>query len=274
MASPRPEPRAGRPRETPRSIWSAGDFARVASGVTLVSELLCEAVELHAGERVVDVGTATGNTALAAARRRTRVVGVDIVPELLDAARERAMAERLEVDLREGDAERLPFADGSFDVALSTFGVTFVARPERAAAELLRITRPGGRIGLTAWDDRGFTGRCLELAGRRLAPGSGAADPLRWSRPPELDRWFEGGTNAVRMTPRAVRLRAESAESLVGGLERFLGPLVVARAGLDPGARAALHAELLALASANNSAVDGTVLLESGYAETVIQRRA
>jgi SAM-dependent methyltransferase len=257
---------------TPRAVWSAGDFSRIAGGVLIVSEELCEAAELHAQESVLDVATGTGNTALAAARRRCRVTGIDVVPELLEHARRRAEAEQLRVEFRPGDIERNDLPAASFDCVTSTFGVIFAAAPDRAAAELLRVCRPGGRIALACWSEAGFTGPLLACAGRYLPSGSGASDPLRWSRADQLARWFAVDGARLSVTARTVRLRADSVESQIEGLERFLGPVVAARAAADPTARAALHAEMVALAERANRADDGTFLADSDYVEVLVRR--
>ena len=158
-----------------QQMWSSGDYSAVGATLQIVAENLCEAVDLHAGERVLDVATGSGNAALAAARRFADATGVDYVPSLLDRAWARLTAEALPIDLQEGDAEALPFADESFDVVLSTFGVMFAPDQEKAAQELLRVCRPGGRIGLANWTPDGFIGEIFRANGRHVLPPPGSS---------------------------------------------------------------------------------------------------
>jgi ubiquinone/menaquinone biosynthesis C-methylase UbiE len=145
----------------------------VAATTTIVGVLVCESVGLRSGDKVLDVATGSGNTALAAARRFCDVVGVDFVPALLERARERAAVERLAARFEEGEAESLPFAIGTFDVVLSTFGVMFASTAQRAAKELLRVCRAGGRIGLAHWTPDSFIGEVQRVSARNLAPSVG-----------------------------------------------------------------------------------------------------
>src|SRR5262245_41467689 len=195
-----------------QQTWAAGDFAEVATTLTLVSELLCEAVDLHAGARVLDVATGSGNTAIAAARRFCDVLAVDYVPALLERGRERAAAERLAVDFREGDAEALPCPDGAFDAVLSTYGVMFAPNQPQAAAELLRVCRPGGTIGLVHWTSDGFIGEMFRVGGRHVPPPAGLASPMRWGDEGGLHELFGDGISELRLTRRAHVFRYRSAE--------------------------------------------------------------
>lgn len=260
------------PRAGGKNVWGIGEYARLAGSVVIVAEELCEAADLRARERVLDVGTGTGNAALAAARRRCTVTGVDPVGALLDHARRRAEADLLRIDFREGTAERLEFPDGAFDCVLSAFGVIFAADPRRASGELLRVCRPGGRVALTAWTGEGWTGPLLARLGRELPTESGIASSLAWSDERYLRDLFGAEVDDLRLTPRSVRLRADSADTLLGGLARFFGPLVAADARLEPDRRSALRAELAARLAGLNRATDGTVLLDSPYVEVVARR--
>jgi len=258
----------------PKAVWGAGDFAPLAPAMTIVSEELCESVDLRARQAVLDVACGTGNTALAAARRRCQVTGVDLLPELLERGRRRAEAEGLRLELRVGDGDALEFGDARFDAVLSTFGVIFSSRPERAFSEMLRVCRPGGIIGLTAWVDEGFTGplifRCAEL----LPAGSGLQGCRSWADPEWLARQAGDRVAGLEVRRRVVRLRADSEESQAKGVARFLGPVAAALAARGTEERSGLTEEILARVRANNRATDGTVLVESPYIEVLARRAA
>ena len=180
-----------------QQMWSSGDYSAVGATLQIVAEDLCEAVDLRAGERVLDVATGSGNAALAAARRFADATGVDYVPDLLDRGWARSAAEALPIDLREGDAEALPFADESFDVVLSTFGVMFAPDQEKAAQELLRVCRPGGRIGLANWTPDGFIGEIFRTNGRHVPPPAGLKSPVLWGTDLRLRELFGDGIASI-----------------------------------------------------------------------------
>jgi SAM-dependent methyltransferase len=177
-------------KQRQQAAWASGDYAAVGSRLLLTAELLCEAVDLRAGERVLDVACGNGNAALAAARRFCQVTGVDYVPELLERARERVQAEGLEATFQEADAEDLPFPDNSFDVVLSTCGAMFAPDQERTAAELLRVCRPGGRIGMVNWVPDGYVGELFRTIGRYLPPPLGLRPPVQWGSEERLRKLF------------------------------------------------------------------------------------
>jgi SAM-dependent methyltransferase len=260
---PRPAP------SDPSELWALGDFRRISGSGVLMAELLCEAAEVRARERALDVACGNGNVALSAARRRAEVVGVDAVPLLIEHARRRAEIEGLRIEFREGNAEALPFPNGSFDVTLSAIGVAFASRAENAARELIRVTRPGGRIALANWTRRGFTGEALELVGTRLRAEGLAFDPLPWGESEFLGGLFGDRLRTVVDRTQVAHLRADSVASQVAGLERFLSPVVAAFGLLAPEERGELRERLAELVRRHNRAPDGTVLLESEYREWV-----
>ncbi|GAA5050317.1 SAM-dependent methyltransferase [Thermocatellispora tengchongensis] len=254
-----------------RQTWTAGDYRHVGVQFLLAAEMLCEAVEIRAGEKVLDVATGTGNLALGAARRAAEVTALDLVPELIAVARDRAAAEGLEVAFREGDAEALPFEDASFDVVASTFGVMFAADQERAAAELVRVLRPGGRIGLACWTPSGYMGRMLELNTRYLPPPPGYRPPSRWGTSSGLEELF-GGEADIRVTGRTLRWRFSSPEAHARVWAEVYGPTRMTAQALDDEGRAALVADLARMVTELNQ--DGsTLLLPMDYLEIVIRPR-
>ncbi len=256
------------------SVWSEGDFSRISGGVVLVGELLCESAELRALERVLDVGCANGNLALSAARRRCTVVGVDPVPKLLDHARRRAEAEGLKIDFREGRAEALAFPDGSFDAVVSSFGVAFASDAEAAAREMARVCRPGGRIALANWTERGSVGETFRAIRDPLRAVGIDFDPLQWADPDLVARWLGEEFRVRRVERLTSRLRSDSVEINVAGLERFLPPVTAAFRSLDTPGRERLRAELTRIVRERNTARDGTVLLDSEYVELVAEKTA
>ncbi|MCI4340321.1 MAG: methyltransferase domain-containing protein [Thermoplasmata archaeon] len=256
-----------------QTTWAAGDLARVVHGSVLVGELLCEAVVLKAGETVLDVATGTGNTALAAARRRTQVVGVDFVPDLLAQARARAAVDGLSVEYREGNAEALPFADGQFDVALSTFGVMFAPDQERAAQELLRVVRPGGRIGLANWTPGSFQGRQFALLDRYAPEAGDARRPTRWGTRAGLRALFPPALATVVAHRRTIRTRSDTPRAFVEFMRRSFGPAVRVFEALPPDRQEELAREFTELVAAANRSGDATVLVPGEYLEVVVTKR-
>jgi SAM-dependent methyltransferase len=248
------------------AVRSAGDPAAVGSRTLLTSELLCESVDLHAGARVLDVACGSGNAALAAARRCCRVVGVGDVPALLERARRRAEAEGLEVTFLEGDAGDLPFPDGCFEVVLSACADLLEPDPERAAGELLRVCRPGGRIGMVRWAPGGYVGALFAAIGGRLPPAAwGGQERLRELFGPEV---------AVTAPSRSLLWRFPSAEHQVEFLAGFHGPTAEALRALGPDRSGALRAELLAVARRFDVSEDDTLVLRLDYLEVVVHKPA
>lgn len=253
------------------ATWSSGDFAAVGATITIVGELLCETVDLRAGERVLDVATGSGNTALAAARRWTIATGVDFVPALLDRARVRAEAEGLPVDFRTGDAEALPMHDDSFDVVLSTFGVMFAPDHARAAREMLRVLHPGGRIGMSNWLPQGTVAEMFQISSSRLpAPPPGWQSPVLWSDEAHLHELFPKATS-IELTPRTVKVRWPSPEFWLDFFRQNFGPFVQAFKLVGPDGAESLAADLIAMATRLNISGDHTLVMPQDYVDVVIR---
>ncbi len=257
-----------------QNTWASGDYGAVAARIPLISERLADAADLRAGSRVLDIAGGTGNTALAAARCGARVTSLDYVPELLERAAERARAERLELELVAGDAERLPFPDASFDAVISAVGVMFAPDHERAAAELLRVCRPGGTIALANWTPEGFIGDMFRTTGQHVPPPAGIASPLAWGTEDRVRELLGARGAGLRATRRHFVFRFESAEAYVEFFRAHYGPTLKAFAALDDAGQAALAADLAALARRHDrlGTDGGAVAIASEYLEAVATR--
>jgi ubiquinone/menaquinone biosynthesis C-methylase UbiE len=256
-----------------QAAWSAGDYAEIGTRLQIVGESLCEAVDLRAGARVLDVAAGNGNAALAAARRWCEVTAVDYVPRLLERARERAAADRLPIEFREADAENLPFADASFDAVLSTFGVMFTPDQERAAQEMLRVCRPGGKIGLANWTPESFIGQLFKTIGKYIPPAPGVKSPALWGTEVRLAELFGPLAETIDSRPRHYVFRYRSPEHWLEVFRTFYGPVQKAFGALDAEKQAALARDLIELMERMNRSGDATLVLPSEYAEVIVTRR-
>jgi ubiquinone/menaquinone biosynthesis C-methylase UbiE len=255
-----------------QSTWSSGDYAVIGTTLQIVGETLCEAADVSAGDHVLDVACGNGNAALAAARRFAVVTGVDYVPALLERARARAAADGLALDLRQGDAEALPFDDGAFDVVLSTFGVMFTPDQDRAAAELARVCRSGGRIALASWMPDGFIGKVFKVVGKHVPPPSGLRPPSAWGTEARVRELFDGEARELRTAQRDFVFRYRSPAHWVEVFRTWYGPIHRAFQALPPEGAAGLERDLTALLEEANAATDGTLAVPSSYLEVVIDR--
>ena len=255
-----------------QAAWSSGDYAIVGTTLQIVGEDLCEALDLRPGSKVLDVAAGNGNATLAAARRWCDVTSTDYVRTLLNNGRDRAAAEKLKVEFREADAENLPFADKSFDVVMSTFGVMFTADHDKAAAEMLRVCRSGGKIGMANWTPEGFIGQVFKTLGKHVAPPAGAKSPALWGTRGRLDEMF-GKAGEIDAQSRMFVFRYRSPEHFLEVFKTFYGPMLKAFAALDAAKQAALRNDLLLLVGQFNRATDGTMAVRSEYLEVVITKR-
>ncbi len=254
-----------------QSTWASGDYHMIATQIQIVSELMIEALDVRSTERVLDVATGSGNAAMAAARRGCQVVGVDYVPALLDRARRRAKAEGLTIDYVEGDAESLSFLDSSFDVAVSVFGAMFAPNQEQTAAELVRVVRPGGRIGIVAHTPDGFIGQLFRTIAKHVPPPAGLRSPIQWGTEVRLRELFGTGVSEVRSEKREYVFRERSAEAWVDYWRRYYGPTQKAFEAVQGIAgRVALEHDLLELIARFNRAEDGTMVVPTEYLEAVL----
>jgi len=256
-----------------QAAWSAGDYAVVGRTLQIVGENLCEAVNLRAGERVLDVAAGNGNATLAAARHFAEVTSTDYVPALLERGRARAEAAGLQVTFREADAEALPFADSTFDVVLSTFGVMFTPDQALAAREMLRVCRPGGRIGLANWTPGSFIGELFKVLGRYLPPAAGLRSPALWGTEERLKELFSEAEASIQATPRIFNFRYRSPAHWMEVFRTFYGPVNRAFLALDTPRQDELERDILNLLARFDRGGAGGLVVPSEYLEVVVTRR-
>lgn len=252
--------------------WSTGNYAVVGTTLQIVGEQLCESLDLRSGQTVLDVAAGNGNASLAAARRWCQVTSTDYVPSLLDSGRARAAADGYDIAFREADAEALPFADGTFDVVLSTFGVMFTPNQATAASELARVCRKGGRIGMANWTPDSFIGQLFKTIGRFIPPATGVRSPSLWGNAAHLEELFAGKATAIRTAERQFTFRYRSPLHWIEVFRTYYGPMNRTFGALDAARQAEFTEALLELMAAGNVSGDDTLVLPSAYLEVVIDR--
>ena len=255
-----------------QAAWSTGDYAVVGTTIQIVGENLCEALDLRSGQRVLDVAAGNGNATLAAARRWCEVTSTDYVPSLLESGRARAQAEGHAIKFQQADAENLPFTDASFDVVLSTFGVMFTPDQDKAASELARVCRPGGKIGLANWTPESFIGQVFKTIGKYIPPAPGVKSPALWGTRARIEELFGKTAKEIRTASRQFTFRYRSPAHWIEVFRTFYGPMHKTFGALDAGKQAAFTGDLVALMERGNRSGDGTLVLPSEYLEVVIER--
>jgi ubiquinone/menaquinone biosynthesis C-methylase UbiE len=253
--------------------WSSGDYAVVGTTLQIVGEELCEALDVRSGQKVLDVAAGNGNASLAAARRWCDVVSTDYVPSLLERGRARAAAEGLSVEFKHADAEALGFADALFDVVVSTFGVMFTPNQDQAAAELLRVCKSGGKIGLANWTPEGFIGQVFKTLGKYLPPPAGTKSPALWGTQARITEMFGTAAASIKAEKRYFVFRYRSPEHFLDIFKSYYGPTLKAFAALDEVNQQGLRDDLLTLIGRMNRTDDGTMIVPSEYLEIVITKR-
>ena len=256
-----------------QAAWSAGNYAVVGTTLQIVGENLCEALDLRSGARVLDVAAGNGNATLAAARRWCDVTSTDYVSSLLESGRARALAEGHTIEFQEADAENLPFSDASFDAVMSTFGVMFTPNQDKAASELARVCKPGGRIGLANWTPESFIGQLFKTIGKYIPPAPGVKSPALWGTKARLEELFGKTAREIRTTSRDFVFRYRSPAHWIEVFRTYYGPMNKTFGALDAEKQAAFTQDVLALMESRNRSGDRTLVLPSEYLEVVIERK-
>ncbi|MBX9457977.1 MAG: class I SAM-dependent methyltransferase [Rhizobium sp.] len=255
-----------------QGAWASGDYSVVGTTLQIVGETLCEALDLRSGQSVLDVAAGNGNATLAAARRWCEVTSTDYVPALLEKARARAQADGLVATFQPADAEALPFANATFDAVISTFGVMFTPDQDLAASEMLRVCKPGGRIGMANWTPDGFIGQLFKTIGAHLPPPAGVRPPSRWGTAQGMDEMF-GAQGTISATGEVFTFRYRSPAHWMDVFRTWYGPVHKAFLALPDASQQALEAALLSLIDRFNRARDGTVVVPGDYLQIVVVKR-
>ena len=261
-------------KQKQQTAWGSGDYSKVGVTLQLSGEALCEAMDLRSGQTVLDVAAGNGNATLAAARRFCAVTSTDYVEHLLDKSRQRANVEGLTVDYQQADAENLPFPNAHFDNVMSTFGVMFAPNQQKCAAELMRVCKPGGKIGLANWTPESFIGQLFKVIGKYIAPPPGLFSPAMWGTEDFLDLHFSQQAEAISVEKKDFNFRYPSPEHFVELFKTYYGPVHKAFLALCDEDAEALESDILSLVGAFNRADDGTMVVPSEYIEVVIKKSA
>jgi ubiquinone/menaquinone biosynthesis C-methylase UbiE len=256
-----------------QATWASGDYTVIGNTLPIVAEMLCEAVDIRAGQNVLDVATGHGSGALAAARRWCDVVGIDYVPTLLERGRERAVAERLSVTFMDSDCEDIPFPDATFDVVLSIFGVMFAPDQEQSAQELLRVCRSGGKIGMANWTPDGFIGEMFKIVGSYLPPPAGLKPPSLWGTRERLQELFGDEITDLRANRRMFTFRYRSIRHLWETFRNFYGPMLKTWEALSANEKIGLEHDVTNLVRSCNRGGSESIVVPSEYLEIVLTRR-
>jgi len=259
-------------KQRQQAIWASGDYATIGTTLQIVGETLAEAADVRAGQSVLDVAAGNGNASLAAARRYAVVTSTDYVRALLDKGRARAEAEHLNMQFQLADAEALPFANASFDVVLSTFGVMFTPDHRRSAGEMLRVLRPGGRIALANWTPAGFIGRLFKVIGAHIAPPAGVQSPALWGSEPHIVELFGAQAAQIRCERRTFNFRYFSAAHFVQVFRDLYGPTHKAFAALDTAGAQSLERAMTTLLDELNVAGPDSLVVPGEYLEIVVTK--
>jgi ubiquinone/menaquinone biosynthesis C-methylase UbiE len=256
-----------------QATWGSGDYSAIGSTLNIVGEQLCEAMDLRSGQSVLDVAAGNGNATLAAARRWCNVTSTDYVESLLERGKERAAADRFDITFQQADAENLPFGDETFDAVISTFGVMFTPNQMQSAAEMTRVCKSGGKIGMANWTPESFIGHLFKTIGQHVAPPAGVQSPALWGTEARLAEMFAGRSVSIDMTARMFNFRYRSTSHFLDMFRKWYGPVHKAFAALDATGQMALGRDISELVDRFNVATDGTLIIPAEYVDVVITKK-
>ena len=252
--------------------WGSGDYSRIGVTLQITGEQLCETMDLRAGQTVLDVAAGNGNATLAAARRFCNVLSTDYVQALLDQSYQRSQSEGLKIEYQKADAENLPFADNSFDNVISTFGVMFTPNQSKTASELIRVCKPGGKIGMANWTPEGFIGQLFKTLAKYMPPPQGVSSPALWGTDSFLQEKFATQSSRIESSVREFNFRYQSPQHWLDLFGTYYGPLLKSFEALDETQSERLAKDVLNLIESFNQADDGTIVMPSQYLEIVITK--
>ncbi len=255
-----------------QQVWGSGDYSQVGSTLQITGEELCESMDLHSGQSVLDVAAGNGNATMAAARRFCEVTSTDYVEALLNESKQRAQANHLAVNYQQADAEALPFEDESFDNVMSTFGVMFTPNQQQSASEMLRVCKKGGKIGMANWTPDGFIGQLFKVIGKYNPPPQGVNSPANWGTQDFLQREFGEQASNIQVNEKNYSFRYKSPQHWMEVFRNYYGPTLKTFEMLDAPKAEALEADIYALLDQFNTATDGTLIVPSKYFEVVIEK--
>lgn len=256
-----------------RSTWMSGDFGEIAKHAAHEGEAFVARLGFKSSQHVLDVACGTGNATIPVARSGAKVIGVDIAPNLLDQARKRAAEGKLDINFQEGDAENLPFGDAEFDVVISMFGAMFAPRPELVAAELLRVTKPGGLIAMANWSPEGFVGKTFRATAKLVPPPPGIQPPVLWGDPKIVKERFSSEVANITTTQRNAHFSFPfPPRDVVAFFRKYFGPTQLAFSRLDASGQAQLAETLEALWKEHNQASDGSTSVDAEYLEVRVTK--
>jgi SAM-dependent methyltransferase len=256
-----------------KATWQSGDYGHFAQYLLPGALEFLAWLDVAPGTRMLDVGCGAGQIAIPAAKAGAEVTGLDLAVNLIEQARQRAAQEGVKVRFDEGDAEALPYGDAAFDLVVSLIGAMFAPQPERVAAELVRVCRPGGRIAMANWTPEGHVGQMFKIIGKHVPPPALMPSPMKWGDEATVRERLAQGTSKVEVTRRLYPMRYPFGPAeVVEFFFSFYGPTLRALAALEPAAQAALRQELTQLWSSNNKAADGTTFVEAEYLEVMATR--
>lgn len=257
-------------KDKQQKTWGAGDYAQIGATLQIVGERLAESLDLRAGQKVLDVAAGNGNFSMAAARRYADVTSTDFVAGLLERGRIRALADGFDIEYQLADAENLPFADGSFDVAASIYGIMFTPNQQQSATEITRVVRSGGKIGMANWTPDGFIGRLFKILGQYIP--NPLPSPALWGTVDHIDAMFGAHAAGIATERRHFNFRYINTEAWLNNFKAVYGPVKNAYAALDDSGCDLLQRDILGLLDELNSADDGTMVVPGAYLEIVVDK--